>query len=114
KPHDMITSSTPCCASQSIMKEMSGLSTSGTSGLGTVEVRGRRRVPSPPTRITACTRSPPSDPLVDQAYCSHRLRIERVAPVDDDVSPHRRRHMREVELHELRPLGHEHQRVGAA
>ena len=50
----MITSSTPCPLSHSSMKEMNGRSTSGTTGLGTVEVSGRRRVPSPPTRITAC------------------------------------------------------------
>src|SRR6185312_5095286 len=33
---------------------MNGRSTSGTTGLGTVEVSGRRRVPSPPTKMTAC------------------------------------------------------------
>ncbi len=54
KPHDMITSSIPWERSHSIMNAMNGRSTSGTTGLGIVEVSGRRRVPSPPTRITAC------------------------------------------------------------
>src|SRR5690349_16075147 len=34
---------------------MNGRSTSGTTGLGTAEVSGRSRVPSPPARISACT-----------------------------------------------------------
>src|SRR6185437_7616180 len=37
---------------------MKGRSTRGTTGLGTVEVSGRRRVPSPPTKITACISGP--------------------------------------------------------
>src|SRR4051794_15101827 len=36
------------------MNAMNGRSTSGTTGLGTVEVSGRRRVPSPPARMSAC------------------------------------------------------------
>ncbi len=50
----MITSSTPCRRSQSIMNTMNGRSTSGTTGLGTDEVSGRSRVPSPPARMSAC------------------------------------------------------------
>jgi hypothetical protein len=57
----MTTSSTPCPCSQSIMKRMNGRSTSGTTGLGTVLVSGRSRVPSPPARISACIAySPPT------------------------------------------------------
>ena len=52
----MTTSSTPCERSQSSMNAMNGRSTSGTTGLGTVEVSGRSRVPSPPARISACIR----------------------------------------------------------
>ena len=37
---------------------MNGRSTSGTTGLGTVEVSGRSRVPSPPARISACIVEP--------------------------------------------------------
>ena len=40
------------------MKAMNGRSTSGTTGLGTVEVSGRSRVPSPPARISACISRP--------------------------------------------------------
>ena len=40
KPQDMITSSIPCWRSHSSMYEMKGRSTSGTTGLGTVEVSG--------------------------------------------------------------------------
>jgi hypothetical protein len=36
------------------MYVMNGRPTSGTTGLGIVEVSGRRRVPSPPARINAC------------------------------------------------------------
>src|SRR3954464_9170406 len=39
---------------------MKGRSTRGTTGLGTVEVRGRRRGPSPPARISACMSAPGS------------------------------------------------------
>src|SRR3954467_11231641 len=39
---------------------MKGRSTSGTTGWGTVEVSGRRRVPSPPARISACMSAPGS------------------------------------------------------
>ena len=54
-PQDITTRSTPWRRSQSSMKPMNGRSTRGTTGLGYVVVRGRRRVPSPPARISACT-----------------------------------------------------------
>jgi hypothetical protein len=53
-PQDITTSSTPWPRNQSSMKPMNGRSTSGTTGLGTVDVSGRKRVPSPPARISAC------------------------------------------------------------
>src|SRR5450759_3639535 len=80
---------------------MNGLSTSGTTGLGTVEVSGRRRVPCPPTRITACMGSPPSDPLVVQARRAHRLRIQGVAAVDQQIALHRLGDELPIELDEL-------------
>jgi len=70
------------------MNAMNGLSTSRTTGLGTDEVSGRRRVPCPPTRITAWMGSPPSDALVDQARSANSLRIKGVAPIDDHVAEH--------------------------
>src|SRR3954470_6436322 len=114
KPHDMTTSSTPWRASHSSMKTMNGRSTSGTTGLGTVEVRGRRRVPSPPTRITACMSAPSRSPdaLVGQPGRRDGRGIERVAPVDDELAAHGLGHRVEVELFELVPLGDEHGRVG--
>src|SRR4051794_40917180 len=42
------------------MKTMNGRSTRGTTGLGTPVVSGRRRVPCPPARISACTGQQPS------------------------------------------------------
>ena len=64
---------------------MNGRSTSGTTGLGTVEVSGRSRVPSPPTRITACISASPSDALVYKPGGAHRVGVKRVAPVDTSV-----------------------------
>src|SRR6188472_3165117 len=95
---------------------MKGRSTSGTTGFGTVEVSGRSRVPSPPTRITACTTAPPSspDPLVDEPRGAHRLRVERVAPVDDDVAGHRLGGGGPVERPERVPLRDEHDGVRVA
>ena len=97
---------------------MNGRSTSGTTGLGTVEVSGRRRVPSPPARISACIEPAPfavgrraSDGLVDQARGPRGLRVDEVAPVDEQRPRIERRTAREVELEELRPLGHQHDRV---
>ena len=97
---------------------MNGRSTSGTTGLGTVEVSGRRRVPSPPTRITRLHASAAArSPLVDRpaprqqpaprtarrpARCDRRSRACRASP----------RRPRPVELEELGPLGDEHDRVG--
>src|SRR3954470_1991854 len=121
---DITTSSTPWLLSHSSMYARNGRSTSGTIGLGTVEVRGRSRGPSPPTRITACTRPPPShgqgdpalapDPLVVQARRADRVRLQRVAPVDDQPAVHRLGDGRPVEVAELVPLGDQHDRVGVA
>src|SRR5437868_3481692 len=91
---------------------MNGRSTSGTTGLGTVEVSGRRRVPWPPTRITAWMRSPPADPLVVQAGGAHSLGVKRVAPVDHEVTAHRLGDLLPAELEELGPLRHEYDGVG--
>src|SRR5262245_2888560 len=115
-PHDIITSSTPWRRSHSSMYARNGRSTSGSTGLGTVTVSGRNRVPSPPTRITACTAapSPLPDALVDQARGADRRGIERVAPVDEDIAGHRLGDLREVHGLELLPLGHEHDGVGVA
>src|SRR4051795_10363484 len=98
------------------MKATNGRSTSGTTGLGTVEVSGRSRVPSPPTRITACTRAPSRRPPyapVGQPGGGDRGRVQRVAPVDEQLPAHLPRHRAEVELLELVPLGHEDHGVGA-
>ena len=94
---------------------MNGRSTSGTTGLGTVEVSGRRRVPSPPARISACISRPvarrPSDGLVDQARGARGLRVDEVAPVDEQRAAHRPLDAGEIELEELRPLRHQHDRI---
>src|ERR671928_712152 len=121
------TSSTPWPRSHSSMYAMNGRSTSGTTGFGTVEVSGRSRVPSPPTRITACTTSlppwsrgrfwhprPPADALVLQAGGEDGCRVERVAPVDHEPARHRGRDLAPVQVEEVAPLGHEHDRVGVA
>src|ERR1700689_1766951 len=94
------------------MNAMKGLSTSRTTGLGTTEGSGRRRVPGPPTRITAWIRSPPADALVDQARGADRLRLQGVAPVDDHVATHAGCDRGPVELEELGPLGDQHHRIG--
>src|SRR5829696_5487076 len=125
KPHDMITSSTPWPRSQSSMNAMKGRSTSGTTGFGTVEVSGRSRVPSPPARISACTSGArpgaghrgshalraAADALEGEARPAQRLGVEHVAPVDHEPTAHPPRRRVPVELLELRPLGHEHDRV---
>src|SRR4051812_45993312 len=116
KPHDMITSSTPWRRSHSSMYARNGRSTSGRTGFGTVTVSGRSRVPSPPTRITACTAvsSRLPDALVDQAGRAHGRRVEGVAPVDEQRAGHRAGDGFEVERLELVPLGDEHDGVGVA
>src|SRR5215210_6247354 len=92
------------------MNAMNGRSTSGTTGLGTVEVSGRSLVPSPPARIRACIArrrgSTPPDPLVAQPG------VERVAPVDDHVARHALCGRGPVEVAELLPLRDEHGGVG--
>src|SRR4051812_15481431 len=131
-PQDMTMSSTPWRRSQSSMKTMNGRSTSGTTGLGTVVVSGRRRVPSPPARMSACTglrpadgarrlhvlalatgdRRPP-DALIGEAGVAHLGGLEEVASVHEQIAAHRRGELAEVDVAELRPLRHEHDRVGA-
>src|ERR1039458_468705 len=111
-PQDMITSSTPCWRSHSSMNEMNGRSTSGTTGLGTVDVSGRRRLPSPPTRIAAWMPSPPSYALIDQARRTHGVRVQRLAPVDHQIAAHGGGDQLPVEIHELGPLGHQDYGVG--
>ena len=96
---------------------MNGRSTSGTTGLGTVDVSGRRRVPSPADEdhgLHALTWPPAPDALVGQpggadgrrgrARCARRSAgCPRIASAT----------VAEVELLELVPLGDEHDRVGA-
>jgi len=88
--------------------------------LGTVVVSGRSRVPSPPTRMTACTATHRRDPkvapdaLVAQPGRLDRLGVERVAAVDDELARHRVRHLAPVEVLELLPLRDEDHRVGVA
>src|SRR3954462_10992880 len=98
---------------------MKGRSTKGTTGLGTVEVSGRRRVPSPPARMSACTGGSapavgarPADALVDQAGSPYRGRVPVVAAGDEQASPHPVRDLGEVELRELGPLRHQDDGVG--
>src|SRR4051812_15847874 len=116
KPHDMITSSTPWRRSHWSMKRRKGGSTGGRTGWGTVRVSGRSRVPSPPTRITACTAgaSLPPDALVDQTRRAHGLRVQRVAAVDEHLAAHRVGDGAQVDALELVPLRDEHHGVGAA
>src|SRR3982750_3609563 len=99
---------------------MSGLSTSGTTVLGTDEVSGRNRVPSPPTRITACIAVPhgasgcqrsAADALVREPRGAHGAGVQRVAPVEDDRPGHALGDGAPVEADELVPLGDEHDRV---
>src|SRR5215208_7387111 len=100
-PQEMTMSSTPCVRSQSSMKAMNGRSTSGTTGLGTVEVSGRSLVPSPPTRITACMEgfsrerqgchAAASDALVRESGRLDRGGIEGVPAVHDEGPAHARR-----------------------
>src|SRR5271169_3217501 len=94
------------------MNETNGLSTSGTTGLGTVEVSGRRRFPSPPTRITACTDSPPPYPLIHQTRRTDGLRVQGITPVDHQSATHRLGDGQPVELQKLRPLGDQDYGVG--
>src|SRR5215207_5183215 len=115
KPQEITTSSTPCPRSHSSMNAMNGRSTSGTTGLGTGEVNGRRRVPSPPARIRACISGPlaPPDAFVGEPGRGDRGAVERVASVDDEAAGHAGGGGVPVEFTELGPFGHEHDRVGA-
>ncbi len=96
---------------------MKGRSTSGTTGLGSVEVSGRRARPLPTDEDDGLhqalrTDSPAPDALVVQAGRLHRRAVEGVAAVDHEGAVHRRRGLRPVERLELVPLGDEHDGVG--
>src|ERR1700730_16917271 len=100
---------------------MKGRSTSWTTGLGTVEVSGRSRVPSPPTRISACMTRTPAGPrfwlcktlptnrlanssssnaLIDKAGLADRGAVDEVAPVHEQVPGHPLAHAAPVQLGE--------------
>src|SRR5579884_265157 len=99
---------------------MNGWETSETTGFGTVEVNGRSRVPSPPTRISACTPNAPgpapaesaADPLVDEARGLRLRTVDEVAAVDQDPAARHLGHPRPVEVGELGPLGDDDEGVG--
>ena len=124
-PQEMTMSSTPWRRSQSSMKAMNGRSTSGTTGLGTVVVSGRSRVPSPPARIRACIRPSPRRPCgARPGRAGRRPRrsarrpsrpsgSRKLRPSISSVPRMPSATAREVELAELRPLGDEHDGVGA-
>src|SRR6476469_3167540 len=96
------------------MYTRNGRSTSVMTGLGCRDVSGRRRVPSPPTRMTACMAlMAPADALVDEPGRADGVGVERVAAVDEQVAVHLLRDRGEVQRLELVPLGDEHDRVGA-
>src|SRR6266542_6734434 len=104
------------------MKLMNGRSTSGIAGFGCVSVSGRRRVPSPPTRTSACI-SPAlasgvdavaADALVGEACCAQGGWIEEVPTVDDERVRHRPRDLSPVEVPELLPFGDEDRGVSPA
>ena len=59
------------------------------------------------------THERPSDALVLEAERAQLLRIEHVAPVDDDAAPHTPPRLGPVEVAELRPLRDEDSSVGA-
>src|SRR5918994_6080110 len=107
----MIARRTPNRRRCSNVYESSGRSTSGSMSFRVRSVSGRRRVPCPPTRITAgrLTRSPvaSSHALVLEAVLAHDARIEHVAPVDEQPVSHPLAGLGPVELAQLRPLGHE-------
>src|ERR1700736_3167048 len=52
-----MTSSIPAALRRRSVRSKNGMFMTGTMGLGVSSVSGRSRVPSPPTRTTACTRS---------------------------------------------------------
>src|SRR6266567_5234065 len=72
--------------------------------------------PAPP-ETTARGLPPPAllaaNAAVREAQAAHRGRDVDVAPVDHDRGAHRGLEPRQVELAELVPLGHHHERVGA-
>src|SRR5436305_387079 len=114
KPHDISTSSTPCERSQSSMKVRKGRPASGITGLGTVCVSGRRRVPSPPASTKACMPASAPDALVGEAGGGQRVAVEEVAAVHQQGLLHQLLHVvLPVELRELGPLGDEHGAVGS-
>src|ERR1700750_1862166 len=80
KPHESSTLSTPWTRSQSSMKVKKGRPASGITGLGTVCVSGRRRVPSPPASTSACMELP-ADALVGEAGRDRLVAVEVVPAV---------------------------------
>src|SRR5436305_5574467 len=92
KPHDISTSSTPCERSQSSMKVRKGRPASGITGLGTVCVRGRRRVPSPPASTKACIELA-TDALVREAGGGQRVAVEEVAAIHEQGLLHQLLHV---------------------
>src|ERR671935_875801 len=112
KPHESRTSSTPWPRSQSSMKLRNGRPASGITGLGTVCVSGRRRVPSPPASTRACMELAP-DALVGEAGGGELVPVEEVATVHQQRLLHQLLHVvSPVEFRELRPLGDEYGAVG--
>src|SRR3981081_3419826 len=91
---------------------MNGRSTSGTTGLGTVEVRGRRRVPSPPARIKACMVLSAADAFVDESGRPDGVAVDEVPSVDHESTSHLLRGPAPVKLADLWPLRDEHAGVG--
>src|SRR5215218_6474290 len=86
----------PCRRSSSTMCSIIGRFTSGIIGLGWFEVRGRRRVPSPPAMITAFTsgnlprreRSPCGLPLgaaLGDGLAAERHVLARSEQAEDDA-----------------------------
>src|SRR5438270_1050651 len=94
------------------MNDRNGLPASGMTGFGSVSVSGRRRVPSPPARTSACMSA--ADALVHVPRAAEQLAVEEVAAVDDERIGHPPLDLAgPVELAELRPLGDEHRGLGA-
>ena len=100
---------TPACSA------MNGRLASGTTGLGTVEVSGRSRVPSPPASIwPASARTSLPIPSYMRPAPRTASASSDVAPVDDHGSPPCAcATSGQVELRELRPFGDHHDRVRA-
>src|SRR3954462_10938561 len=77
-------SSTPSAFSRSTMCSIIGRLTIGIIGLGTIEVSGRSRVPSPPAMITAFIDAP-SCCLLDDAGVACRAAVAEGGEPEGDV-----------------------------